>query len=158
MSRWSKSWYTLTQRKNLVKHLPLLYRHHFGPHLTWQLILASLQASCMRIPPPLYTATGMHHTMKLWYSVDNPGEVRSTAVYLPSWIPSTLYIRLLAQPYNKYTNMLPLEYQVTPALQLSVLNFELSWKIVTWKDRHTNGHRLRLGGFPTKAQLSTCVM
>ena len=35
---------------------------------------------------PLYTAPGIHHTVKLRYSVDNPGEVRSTAVYPPSWI------------------------------------------------------------------------
>ena len=28
----------------------------------------------------------MHHAVKLWYSVDNPGEVGSTAVYPPSWI------------------------------------------------------------------------
>ena len=101
---------------------------------------------------PLCTAPGMHHAMKLWYGIDNPGEVGSTAVYLPSWIPSTLYVRLLAQeqPYNNYTNMLPLEYQVTPALQLSALNFELSWKIVTWKDRHTDGHWLCLRVCPPR--------
>ena len=33
--------------------------------------------------------------------------------------------------YTKSTNMLPLDYQVIPGLQLSALNFELSWKIVT---------------------------
>ena len=32
--------------------------------------------------------------------------------------------------YTKFTNMLPLDYQVMPALQLSALDFELSWKIV----------------------------
>ena len=35
---------------------------------------------------PSYTAPGMYHTVKLSYSVDNPGEVRSTAVYPQSWI------------------------------------------------------------------------
>ena len=33
--------------------------------------------------------------------------------------------------YTKSTNKLPLDYQVIPGLQLSALNFELSWKIVT---------------------------
>ena len=36
--------------------------------------------------PPPYTAPGMHHTVKLRYGVDNPGEIGSTAVYPPSWI------------------------------------------------------------------------
>ena len=35
---------------------------------------------------PLYTAPGMHHTVKLQYGVDNMGEVGSTEVYPPSWI------------------------------------------------------------------------
>ena len=39
---------------------------------------------CTRISP--YTAPGMHHIVKLRYGVDNPCEVGSTAVYLPSWI------------------------------------------------------------------------
>ena len=30
-----------------------------------------------------YTAAGTYHTVKLRYGVDNPGEVRSTAVYPP---------------------------------------------------------------------------
>ena len=34
----------------------------------------------------LYTALDMHHTVKLGYGVDNPGEVGSTAVYPPSRI------------------------------------------------------------------------
>ena len=33
---------------------------------------------------PSYTAPGTYHTVKLSYGVDNPGEVRSTAVYPPS--------------------------------------------------------------------------
>ena len=32
----------------------------------------------------LYIAPGMHYTVKFRYIVDNPGEVRSTAVYPPS--------------------------------------------------------------------------
>ena len=35
---------------------------------------------------PSYTAPVTYHTVKLSYSVDNPGEVGSTAVYPPSWI------------------------------------------------------------------------
>ena len=82
MSRWSKSWYTLTQWKNLAKHRPLLYRCHFGPHSTWQLILANLQASLHACT----TCTQLQVCIKLWYGIDNPGEVGSTAVYPPSWI------------------------------------------------------------------------
>ena len=33
---------------------------------------------------PLYTAPGIHHAMKVRYSIDNPVEVGSTAVYPPS--------------------------------------------------------------------------
>ena len=62
-----------------------LYRRHFGPRPTWQLILASLQASLhAHTPPSPYTAPGMHHTMKLWYGVNNLSEVGSTVVYPPS--------------------------------------------------------------------------
>ena len=63
-----------------------LYRCHFGPRLMWQLILASLQASLHVHIPCTHAAPGMHHTVKLRYSVDNPGQVGSTPVYLPSWI------------------------------------------------------------------------
>ena len=34
----------------------------------------------------MHTPPGMHHTVKLWYGIDNLGEVGSTAVYPPSWI------------------------------------------------------------------------
>ena len=37
--------------------------------------------ACAYLP---YTAPGMYHIMKLQYGIDNPGEVKSTAVYLPS--------------------------------------------------------------------------
>ena len=33
---------------------------------------------------PLYTAPGMNHAVKLRYSIDNLGEIGSTAVYPPS--------------------------------------------------------------------------
>ena len=62
-----------------------LYRHHFGPHLTWQLVFGKSTGLPARAYS-LYTAPGMHHIMKLRYGVDNPGEVGFTAVYLPSWI------------------------------------------------------------------------
>ena len=32
---------------------------------------------------PSYIAPGMHHTVKLWYGIDNQREVGSTAVYPP---------------------------------------------------------------------------
>ena len=35
-----------------------------------------------------------------WYGVDNPGEVGSTAVYPHLEIASTLYLKLLTQPWN----------------------------------------------------------
>ena len=60
--------------------------------------------------------------------------------------------------YTKSTNTFALKYRNTPALQLWGLNLQLSWKIVTWRDRHTDEHWLCLGGLPTTAQLSTCVM
>ena len=51
--------------------------------------------------------------------------------------------------------MVPLEYQVTPGMQLSALNFELSWKIATY-ERQTHRWKLTMPwGLPTKAQLST---
>ena len=40
----------------------------------------------------------MHHAVKLWYSIDNPGLVGSYAVYLPSWTHMNS-VRLLTQPY-----------------------------------------------------------
>ena len=49
---------------------------------------------------PSYTDPGTYHTVKPWYSIDNLGEVGSTAVYPPFKIMSTLYVRLLMQPYN----------------------------------------------------------
>ena len=38
------------------------------------------------LPARAYTAPGMHHAVKLWYGIDNLGEVGYTAVYPPSWI------------------------------------------------------------------------
>ena len=50
---------------------------------------------------PLYITPSMHHTMKRRYGVYNPGEVGSTAVYIRHLgFTSTLYVRLLMQPYN----------------------------------------------------------
>ena len=44
-----------------------------------------------------YTAPGTYHTVKLSYSVDNPGEVGSTAVYPPSWIRvNSVHVRKVA--------------------------------------------------------------
>ena len=44
---------------------------------------AGLSASTYPFP---YTAPDMHPAVKLQYSVNNPGKVGSTAVYLSSWI------------------------------------------------------------------------
>ena len=84
-SRWSKLWYTSTQEGIWRNTYHCLYRLHFGPCSTWQLILASLQASLACVYP-LYTTPGMHHAVKFRYGINSPGEVWSTAVYLPSWI------------------------------------------------------------------------
>ena len=61
-------------------HIPLT-RHNSW---FWQ----AYRLPCTHIPPFLYTASGtcMHRTVKLQYSVDNLGEVGSTALYPPSWI------------------------------------------------------------------------
>ena len=84
-SRWSKLCDASTQWRNLVKK-------------TYQCLLDAIIWNSPRLtadsgkPTGLlahaylpYTAPGMYHTMKLQYSIDNPDEIMSTAVYPPSW-------------------------------------------------------------------------
>ena len=65
MPRWSKSLSISTQQKNLAKHLPL-YRHHFGPRLTWQLILASQQAFLHALTPVHSSWYAPRHETSIW--------------------------------------------------------------------------------------------
>ena len=66
---------------------------------------------------PSYTAPGMHHTVKLRYGVDNPGPLQCIRHFKNT---STLYVRLLTQPYNT------LVLQNAHRIKLSIL--ALAWE------------------------------
>ena len=72
-----------TQWKSPVHQLPLPWRHHLCTQQAWQLIPTNPWVSLHAHTP--HTTLATQNTEKLKHSVDNPSEVRPTAVYPPSW-------------------------------------------------------------------------
>ena len=99
--RWSKSCDTSTQRRNPLNNFPVPFRHHFGTCPTWQLILASLQASLHAHTPRTQLQvriTPWHFDMlKIIWVKSGP----LLCIHHPEFV-STLYVRLLMQLYNHW--------------------------------------------------------
>ena len=70
-----------------------------------------------------------HHTVKLSYGVDNPGEVGSTAVYPPSWIRVNS-VRKVANTTLQYVWRV-----ILLQVRLAMLQQNLSWY---WKTKECN--------------------
>ena len=92
-SRWSESCDTSTQRRNTVNNFPVPFRHHFGTRPTWQLILASLQAS-LHAHTPRTQLQVVSQRFLIWVK---SGPLQ--CIHHLGFV-STLYVRLLTQPYN----------------------------------------------------------
>ena len=100
-SRQSKSCDTSTQRRNPLNNLPVPFRRHFGTRPMWQLILASLQASRHAHTPrtQLQVHTTPWNFDTTWIIRVKSGPLQCIRHFK---IMSTLYVRLLAQPYNTW--------------------------------------------------------